>query len=195
MLKKVRALYDWTLSWAEKPQALWALFFLALVESSFFIVPPDVLLLAMCVARPTKSIWYAFVCSLGSVLGGAIGYAIGFWFYDSLGQLIVSTLHLERAFVIVEQKYQENVMLAVLVAAFTPIPYKVFTLAAGFFKVNFFEFMIASLFGRSARFFLVALLLYFFGPAIKEKIEKWFDVFAVVFTILLIGGFFVIKAL
>jgi len=194
MLKKVRALYDWTLSWAEKPQALWALFFLALVESSFFIVPPDVLLLAMCVARPTKSIWYAFVCSLGSVLGGAIGYAIGFWFYDSLGQLIVSTLHLERAFAIVEQKYQENVMLAVLVAAFTPIPYKVFTLAAGFFKVNFFEFMIASLFGRSARFFLVALLLYFFGPAIKEKIEKWFDVFAVLFTVLLIGGFVVIKA-
>lgn len=194
MLKKVRALYDWTLSWAEKPQALWALFFLALVESSFFIVPPDVLLLAMCVARPSQSIWYAFVCSLGSVLGGAIGYAIGFWFYDSLGQLIVSTLHLERAFVIVEQKYQENVMLAVLVAAFTPIPYKVFTLAAGFFKVNFFEFMIASLFGRSARFFLVALLLYFFGPAIKEKIEKWFDVFAVLFTVLLIGGFLVIKA-
>ncbi len=195
MLRRMRHLYDWTLGWAVKPGAVWALFILALVESSFFIVPPDVLLLAMCVAKPSRSIWYAFVCLLGSVLGGAVGYAIGYWFYDSIGQVIVATLHLEKTFVIVEQKYQENVFLAVVVAAFTPIPYKVFTLAAGFFKVSFFEFMLASIFGRSSRFFLVSSLLYFFGPTIKEKIDKWFDVFAVVFTVLLIGGFFVIKAL
>lgn len=192
-MKIIRRLYDWTLTWAVKPSASIALFTLAFVESSFFIIPPDVLLIAMCVANPRRSFIYALICSLGSVLGGAFGYAIGYWFYDTVGQWIVTTLGLQGAFAIVEQKYQENVFAAVAVAAFTPIPYKVFTLAAGFFKVSFFEFMLSSIIGRSARFVIVAALMFFFGPPIKIWIEKWFDLLAILFTVLLLGGFVLLK--
>lgn len=192
-MKIIRRLYDWTLTWAVKPSASIALFTLAFIESSFFIIPPDVLLIAMCVANPRRSFIYALICSLGSVLGGAFGYAIGYWFYDTVGQWIVTTLGLQGAFAIVEQKYQENVFAAVAVAAFTPIPYKVFTLAAGFFKVSFFEFMLSSIIGRSARFVIVAALMFFFGPPIKIWIEKWFDLLAILFTVLLLGGFVLLK--
>lgn len=193
-MKWIKKIYDWTLSWAESPYSMLALFFLAFIEASFFIIPPDLLLIALCAGQPKKSLWFALVCSVGSVAGGLFGYYIGYAFFDSFGKLILDTLHLHDAFAIVGEKYQQNAALAIFTAAFTPIPYKVFTIAAGFFQLPILTFLAASLCGRSLRFFLVSVVIYFFGPKVREIIEKYFDLFTIAFTILLIAGFFALKA-
>jgi len=194
-MKWIKKIYDWTLSWAESPYSMLALFFLAFIEASFFIIPPDLLLIALCAGQPKKSLWFALVCSVGSVAGGLFGYYIGYAFFDSFGKLILDTLHLHDAFAIVGEKYQQNAALAIFTAAFTPIPYKVFTIAAGFFQLPILTFLAASLCGRSLRFFLLSVVIYFFGPKVREIIEKYFDLFTIAFTILLIAGFFALKAL
>ncbi len=192
-MKMIRRLYDWTLHWSESPHSLTALFILAFVESSFFIIPPDVLLIALCAGSPKRSFQFALICAVGSVLGGLMGYWIGYALFESVGMGILQTLHLEQAFEVVSQKYQDHAGLAIFAAAFTPIPYKVFTIAAGVFKISIATFFLASITGRSLRFFLVALTLFWFGPVIREKIEKHFNAFTIVFTLLLVGGLLVLK--
>lgn len=191
----LRRLYDWVMSFAHSKHSMWALFILAFAESSFFPIPPDVLLIALCVALPSRSFWFALICSLGSVLGGMFGYLIGYGLYESVGKWIIATLHYEVYFAKVGELYAGNAFWAILAAAFTPIPYKVFTIAAGVWKINFFTLVFASIIGRSARFFAVAVLLYFFGPKIKDFIEKYFNILSVVFFLLLLGGFIAIKYL
>ncbi|MFQ5964940.1 MAG: YqaA family protein [Candidatus Scalinduaceae bacterium] len=191
----IRRLYDWTLHWAKTPHSTWALFILAFCESSFFPIPPDVLLIALAVALPTKSFKYALVCSAGSVLGGCFGYLIGYGFFEYIGEPIISFYNITDKFNAVSTSYQSNAFAAIAIAGFTPIPYKVFTIAAGVCKVNLFTLIVASLLGRSGRFFMVAGLLYLFGPKIKIFIEKYFNILTIVFVILLIGGFVVIKYL
>ncbi len=191
----VRRLYDWTISWADRPGGIYALFFLALAESSFFPVPPDVLLIALCVGAPKKSFKFAAVCMVGSVIGGMIGYGIGFWGYEAIGQPIVQAYHGEAVMKKIKVWYDTYGFWGNLLAAITPIPYKVFTIASGVFQFNFVQFLTASIIGRGARFFVVGGLIYYFGPKIKLLLEKYFDLFAILAMVLLIGGFVLLKYL
>jgi len=191
----LRKLYDWVLSWAHKKHASKALFGLAFAESSFFPIPPDVLQIALSVSKPKSSFFFALISSIGSVLGGIFGYFIGFFLFDSVGRLIIDTLGYQAQFDAVGNLYKSYAFLAILTAAFTPIPYKVFTIAAGFWQVGLVPLISASIIGRSARFFLVATLFYFFGPKIKAFIDKYFNWLTIIFIVLLIGGFAAIKYL
>lgn len=186
-------MYDWTTGWAERPGGAWALFAIAFIESSFFLIPPDVLLLALCVGAPRKSFKFAFICALGSVLGGIAGYAIGMGAWQAVKGFFIPYIFSQEIFDKVQQLYQGNAFLAILTAAFTPIPYKVFTIAAGVFDVPFVTFVIASIVGRSARFFLVAGIIFALGPRMKLFIEKYFDWLAWALLALGIAGFLVLK--
>jgi membrane protein YqaA with SNARE-associated domain len=191
----LRKLYDWVLHWAETPYGTWALFLLAFSESSFFPIPPDILLIALAVAIPRKAFKYALVCSLGSVLGGCFGYLIGWQFMAGIGDKIIAFYGLGTKIEYIGSLYKQYDAWAIGIAGFTPIPYKVFTISAGMFHINFPVFVFASLVSRSARFFLVGALIYIFGPKIQAFIDKYFNILAVAFTILLIGGFILIKHL
>jgi membrane protein YqaA with SNARE-associated domain len=189
----IRRLYDWVLSWADSPHSTGALFVLAFVESSFFIIPPDVLLIALCISRQKKAFRYAFVCSLGSVLGGVLGYIIGHSFFDIIGVKIIEFYSIVEEYQKVKLMFNDYGAWGVAVAGFTPIPYKVFTIAAGVFKLNLFSFVAASALSRSARFFIVSGLIYKFGAPVKKIIDKYFNILCIIFIILLILGFYLIK--
>lgn len=190
-----RKIYEWTIHWARTPQAAKALSLLAFAESSFFPVPPDVLLIAMCVAKPKKSFVYAALCSLFSVLGGMLGYLIGWAFWEAAGPFFFRYIpgFTEEAFGKVASLYQSNAFLTVFSAGFTPIPYKVFTITGGVCRISFATLVIASLVGRSGRFFLVGGLIYFFGEPVRTFIEKYLGWLTIAFVILLVAGFLVIK--
>ncbi len=192
-MKPLRKLYDWTLHWASTRHAVPALFLLAFVESSVFPIPPDVLLIAMVVAVPLAWARFALVCSVGSVLGGMFGYLIGLKFMDAIGYRIVEFYHLQEKFDKIGLLYNQYEAWAVGAAGFTPLPYKIFTLAAGAFEINFPVFVFASAVSRSARFFLIALLIHKFGPPIKALIEKYFNLFSILFFVLLVLGFYLLK--
>jgi membrane protein YqaA with SNARE-associated domain len=189
----LRRLYDWVLHWAETPYGTWALFFLALAESSFFPIPPDVLLIALAISIPAKSFRYALVCTVGSLIGGVIGYMIGYQFMELVGLQILEFYGLMAKFNTVGDLYNKYNALAVGIAGFTPIPYKVFTISAGAFGINFPVFLLASAVSRAARFFIVGWLIYKFGPGIRAFIDRYFNILAVVFVILLVGGFILIR--
>ena len=190
MLKR---LYDWVLHWAETPYGIWALFFLAFAESSFFPIPPDVLLIALAISIPNKSFRFALVCSVGSVMGGAFGYFLGLQFMEFIGQPIIAFYGAHDKFDYMQQLYNKYDAWAVAVAGFTPIPYKVFTIAAGACEINFSIFILASLLSRSARFFIIGGLIFAFGAPIKTFIDRYFNILAIAFMILLIMGFIAIK--
>jgi len=191
----LRRLYDWVLHWADTPYGGWALFFLAFAESSFFTVPPDILLIALAVGAPKKSLRYALICSAGSVLCGCFGYLIGWQFMEAIGIRIIEFYNLTAKVDIIADLFQRYDAWAIAIAGFTPIPYKVFTISAGAFSINFIVFVLASIVSRSARFFIVGGLIYVFGPAIQAFIDRYFNILAVSFTILLVGGFILIKYL
>ena len=191
-LKLIRKIYDWVLHWAETPYGTPALFALAVAESSFFPIPPDVLLIALGLSVPKRAFRFALVCTMGSVLGGIIGFYIGYAFWQ-LGQSILLTYVDQQVFESVREFFIQYEAWAIAIAGFTPIPYKVFTITAGFLKANFWVFLVASTLSRGARFFFVAGLIYVFGPRIKTFIDKYFNVLTVVFMVLLIGGFILIK--
>ncbi|PIE75404.1 MAG: cytochrome B [Deltaproteobacteria bacterium] len=192
MMKKI---YNWVLGWAESKWGSYALFFLAFAESSFFPVPPDVLLLALCAGKPSKSFFYSFLCSAGSVFGGIFGYFIGLEFMDVIGKKIISAYGFEEKMAKIGELYQQYDAWAVSIAGFTPVPYKVFTIAAGIFEISLPVFIIASLFSRSLRFFIQGTLIYFFGEKIKSFIDKYFNILVVLFVVLLVAGFVLIKFL
>ncbi|MDP6625601.1 MAG: YqaA family protein [Nitrospinota bacterium] len=192
-LKLIRKTYDWVLHWAETPYGTWALFVLAFCESSFFPIPPDILLIALAISIPLKSFKYALVCSVGSVLGGAFGYFIGIQLMDTIGKPILEFYGVKGKYEYIGGLYNQYNAWAVGIAGFTPIPYKVFTIAAGAFKIDFLVFILASFISRSARFFIVAGLIYKFGSPIKIFIDKYFNLLTIVFTVLLILGFVLIK--
>jgi len=192
----LRRLYDWTMHWAETPQSMVALFLIAFAESSFFPVPPDVLLIAIVAAAPSKWLKAAGLCTLGSVVGATLGYAIGSAFMAALGQPIVDFYHAQPAWDKVVALYNGTWGVWFLAgAAFTPIPYKVATIAAGATHMPFVPFLLVSALGRGARFFLVAAILRIFGAPVRRTLEKNFDLAALLFLVLLIGGFLVIKLL
>ena len=187
--------YNWTLEKAQHKNAKWYLSLISFAESSFFPIPPDILLIPMALASKAKALFYAFMCTLFSVLGGILGYAIGYFFYNSVGIYIVDFYHLENSFNIFESYYKEFGILIVLGAGITPFPYKFITIASGVFGLNIFLFIIVSIIGRGLRFYLIAILLYFFGEKIKLIIDKYFNILTIVFFILLVGSVFIIRFL
>ena len=189
----VKRLYDRCMTWIAGPYGVWALFLIAFVESSFFPIPPDVFLIAMCIAAPTRAFKYAAVCAAGSVAGGVFGYGLGFWFMDTLGQQIIGWYGLADKYNRVRELYQAYDAWAVGAAGFTPLPYKLFTITAGAFKLNLPTFIFVSLLSRSARFFLVAAFIWKFGAPVKNYIDRYFNILSIVFMLLLIGGFLLIK--
>jgi len=189
----VRRLYNWVLSWADTPYGSPALFVLAFMESSFFPIPPDVLQIALSTEKPKRSFWYAGVSLVGSVAGALFGYLIGTMFWEATQSFFYAHLFREEDFAKVKELYQNYDFWAVFIGAFSPIPYKIFTIAAGVCKIDMPMFVIASVIGRGVRFFAVASLMFFFGPTIKGWIEKYFNLLAVIFTVLLIGGILLLK--
>lgn len=187
----LRRLYDWTLSWAETRWGPAALGVLAFTESSFFPIPPDPLLMALCLGKPEKSFRFSLLCTTASVVGGLFGYAIGFYLWNSVGHLFFSYVpgFTEKNFLYVQSKYQENAFLAIFAAAFTPIPYKVFTVASGVFQTGTTVLITASVLGRGMRFFGVAALLRWLGPPAKHFIDRYFNLLTVIFFLLVALGF------
>jgi membrane protein YqaA with SNARE-associated domain len=189
----LRRLYNWTMSLAAHPHAIWAMFAIAFFESSVFPIPPDVLLIAMVLAAPTNAWRIALVCSLGSFLGGYFGYGIGYFLYESVGTSIVAFYGYEAAFEEFRKLYIEWGFWIVSMAGFTPFPYKVITIASGTVNLDPIMFGIASAISRTARFFLVAALLRNFGGPIRAFIERYLGLLTILFFVLLFGGFLVIK--
>jgi membrane protein YqaA with SNARE-associated domain len=194
-MKLFKKLYDWMLHWADTPYGPIALFILALAESSFFPIPVDPLLIALCLGAIKKSWRFAFYTSIASILGGMIGYAIGFGVWEAVDTFFFKYVpgFSESLFNRVMANFNEYGFWYVFAAGFTPIPYKVFTIASGVFKLNFVLFVTASTISRSLRFFAIAALFRKFGPEIKSFIDKYFNLLAILFFILLLGGFLVIK--
>lgn len=192
-MKLLRRLYHWVLHWADTPYGPLALFLLAFAESSIFPIPPDVLLIALAMGLPKKSFRFAAICTVGSVMGGIAGYFIGYQFWNMVGNFFLTHIFPEAFFNRVLTLYHDNAFLSIFISGFTPIPYKVFTISAGVFKLNFATFVTASIRGRGLRFFLVSTTIFYFGPPMKKLIEKYFELFTILFTILLIGGFILIK--
>ena len=189
----LRSLYNWTLKKAEHKYSSWILSIVSFSESSFFPIPPDVLLIPMIIAKRTKAWTYALICTLSSVLGGVAGYAIGFFLFNSIGILIVEFYHLSNSFNTFENYYKEYGILIVLGAGFTPFPFKFITIASGVFSLNIFLFILTAFVARGLRFYLLTSLLFIFGEKIKILIDKYFNILAVLFFILLLGSFMLIK--
>ncbi len=203
-MKLIRKIYDWMLHWAETPYGPIALFILAFAEASFFPIPPDALLIALALGARTKSFQFAINSTIGSVLGALLGYAIGhflWWGTDNSFSTIALFFFdnipgfTQEIFYNVKSLYDEWNFWIIFTAGFTPIPYKVFTISGGAFEINLMLFVIASIISRAARFFLVAYLIWRFGPQIKSFIDKYFNLLAIAFTVLLIGGFVLVKYL
>ncbi|HEX7044163.1 MAG TPA: YqaA family protein [Burkholderiales bacterium] len=191
----LRRLYDWVLSLAQHPHAGLALFLVAFAESSFFPIPPDVLLIALALGLPQRAWRLALIATVGSVLGGIVGYGIGWGLMASVGQWILDVYGLHEQFERIRDWYLRYDLWAVLIAGFTPIPYKVFTIAAGAFDMDLWRFTGASVVGRGGRFFLVAGLIFYYGAPIKSFIDRYFNLLTVLFAVLLVGFFLVLGLL
>ena len=178
--------YDWFISWAEKPQADKALAGFAFAESSVFPIPPDPLLMALVFAKTKQRLRLALITTLASVLGGALGYLIGWGLFESIGQWLLDTYDLHHQYLSLGESFQNNGFIAVLTAALTPIPYKIITISAGGFKISFWIFMLASVIGRGTRFFAVGYLAAYLGAKHKEKIERYINFLSIVIVVLLI---------
>lgn len=189
----VRRLYDWVVGWADRPAGPAALTGLAAAESVFFPIPPDVLLIPLCLGRPRRSLRFALLCTVGSLAGAAAGYWCGAALYGSVGEWILDLYGYHDVYRRVGRLYAENLVATVGTAGFTPIPYKVFTLAAGGFRVPVVPFLVVSAVSRAARFFLVAGLLRAFGPSISDFIDRWFNLLTVLLAVLVLLGFAAVR--
>ena len=190
----LRKLYDWTLEKSKDPKAPWFLAIISFSESSFFPIPPDIILIPMIIAKRTKAWFFAFICTISSVLGGVAGYLIGYFFYLTIGEFIIELYSYQSEYSDFQSKYEGEIWLwFVFFAGLTPFPFKIITIASGALKINMISFIAIALVSRGLRFYLVATLLKFFGNYIKEYIDKYFNLFTFVFFILLIGGFIFFK--
>jgi len=185
----IGGLVDWVVAWAQSPAGATALFVIAFAESSFFPIPPDILLITMAIIKPEMAFTLALICAVGSVLGGMFGYLIG-WVG---GRPLLHRLFSESKIAAVKRAFEKYEVWAIAVAGFTPVPYKVFTLSAGTFEIPFKPFALVSAVSRSARFFLVAGAIYLWGESVRHLIEKYFNWLSIAFMALLIGGFVLVK--
>ncbi len=200
----LKNLYNWVLEWSDSKWGAVALFLLAFTEASFFPIPPDVLLIALCLGLRSKALKFALICSIGSALGAVFGYSIGYFlWWNTVGEFsAIANFFIDiipgfssELFYDIKQKYDEWNFWIIFVSGFTPIPFKVFTVSAGAFNINFNLFLLASIISRSARFILIGGLIWRFGEPIKDFIDRYFNILAILFTVLLIGSFFIIKYL
>lgn len=191
----LRRLYDWTIRLAESPHALWALAVVAFAESSVFPIPPDVIMIPMIIARPSRAFLIAGVALAASVTGGVAGYLIGWGLFESVGRPVLEFYHMADKFEVFKTAYNDWGAWAVLIAGVTPFPYKVITILSGATGLNFAVFMVASVAARGLRFFIVAGLLWKFGAPIRDFIERRLGLMFILFVVLLLGGFYVVKFL
>ncbi len=191
----LRRTYDWILSFANHPHAIWILGAISFAESSFFPIPPDPLYIAMLLARRENSWYLAFVCTATSVVGGWLGYAIGYGLYETLGEFILQTYGLQGAFDRFQHSFNEWGFWIVALKGLTPIPYKVVTIACGVIGLDFTSFTVASVIARGFRFFSLAVLFWYFGPPIKQYIDKNLTLVTLTSLGVIFGGFGLVYAL
>jgi membrane protein YqaA with SNARE-associated domain len=191
----LRRLYDWTLSLAHSPYALWALAFVAFIESSVFPIPPDLLMIPMIIAAPRRAFLIAGVATVASVLGGMLGYAIGMFAFESVGQPILESLGKAHSMEEFNTRFNDLGFWAVLIAGLTPFPYKVITIMSGWTAMPIGTFIVTSIIARALRFFIIATLLWKFGEPIKDFIEKRLGLMFTLFCVVLVGGFFLVRYL
>ncbi|BAE49430.1 Predicted membrane protein [Paramagnetospirillum magneticum AMB-1] len=191
----LKGLYDWMMAKAAHRHAIWWLAAISFIESSFFPIPPDVMLIPMVIAAPTRWLRIAMVCTASSVAGGYLGYAIGHFAMDSIGMAILGAFHLQEKFLALKPIIDEWGVWFIIVKGATPIPYKLVTITAGAFDFDLMKFTFASVVARGMRFVLVAALLWKFGPPVREFVERRLKLVTTVFVIVLVGGFFMVKLL
>jgi membrane protein YqaA with SNARE-associated domain len=191
----IRGLYEWTLGLAQSRHAIWALAFVAFIESSVFPIPPDILMIPMIIAAPRRAFWIAFVATIASVAGGVAGYLIGSVFFESIGLPVLEFYGKTESFGSFQERYNDYGAWAVLIAGVTPFPYKVITILSGATNLSFTVFMIASLAARALRFFLIAGLLWKFGAPIRDFIERRLGLMFTLAVVILIGGFMAVRYL
>ncbi len=189
----MRRLYDWMMRKASDDRAPAALFGVSFIESSVFPIPPDVMLVPMILAKRAQAWWYATIATVGSVLGGILGYAIGYYLFDTIGQPILKFYGKAESFQTFVEWFNQWGVWILIIKGMTPFPYKVLTIAAGVASMNVFSFMLASIVARAMRFYLVAGLLYYFGEPIRDFIEKRLSLVTTVFVVLLVGGFVALR--
>lgn len=191
----LRRIYDWTLSLASHRHAMWALAFVAFIESSVFPIPPDVLMIAMIVARPNRAFLIAAIATVASVAGGLLGYWIGYGAFETLGRPVLEFYGKDAYFEQFQTRYNEWGAWAVLIAGVTPFPFKVITILSGVTALSLPVFIVASVVARALRFFIVAALLWKFGAPIRDFIEKRLGLVFTIFMVLLVGGFAAVRFL
>ena len=197
----LRRLYDWVLSWASSPYAVPVLFTVSFVESSFFPIPADPLLIALILGLRKRAFYYAFICTAGSVFGGIFGYFVGsfLWWTETMEFSSIATFFFtyvpgftEQLFYNIQAQYESYNFIVIFTAAFTPIPYKVFSISAGAFDINFFTFVVASILGRGLRFYGITVVLWYFGRPVKKIIDKYFDLLAILLLLISIISYIII---
>tara|TARA_B100000674_G_scaffold3794_1_gene3129 strand:- start:613 stop:1197 length:585 start_codon:yes stop_codon:yes gene_type:complete len=194
-MKIFRNLYEWTLTKSSHKKAPWFLSIISFSESSFFPIPPDIILIPMVLAKKTKAFFYALICTISSVLGGVLGYFIGLILFNSIGIILINLYHLNDSINEFKNYYNLYGPWIVVIAGFTPFPFKVITIASGLFQLNFIIFILCSFLSRGARFYLVAGLLYLYGEKIRIFIDRYFNFLTILFLVLLIGSILLIKLL
>jgi len=191
----LRRLYDWMMTLAAGPNALWALAAVSFVESSFFPIPPDVLMIPMVLAAPRRAWLIAAVATVSSVIGGFLGYAIGYFLFDAIGRPVLEFYHAMDKYAAVKETFDHWGAWFIIVKGATPIPYKIVTIFSGAVHFDLLQFALSSIVSRSMRFFLVAALLWQFGEPIREFIDRRLTLVTTAFAALVVGGFFVIRYL
>ena len=191
----IKAFYNWTIKLSATRYALWALAIVAFAESSFFPIPPDLLLIPLIIAKPKNAYLIAFIAMMASVLGGGLGYYIGLKLYETVGIIIINFYHAQQLFLEFQAQFNKYGAAAVLFAGVTPFPYKIITISSGIAGMPIYQFFIFSIIARGARFFIIAILLRLYGEPIRNFIERHLNLLFIVFMVLLVLGFLLIKVI
>ena len=191
----IKAVYNWTIKLSATRYALWALAIVAFAESSFFPIPPDILLIPLIIAKPRNAYLIAFIAMVASVFGGGLGYYIGLKLYETVGIIIINFYHAQQLFLDFQTQFNKYGAAAVLFAGVTPFPYKIITISSGIAGMPIYQFFIFSIIARGARFFIIAILLRLYGEPIRNFIERHLNLLFIVFMVLLVLGFLLIKVI
>ena len=191
----IKAVYNWTIKLSATRYALWALAIVAFAESSFFPIPPDILLIPLIIAKPKNAYLIALIAMIASVLGGGLGYYIGLKLYETVGIIIINFYHAQQLFLEFQAQFNKYGAAAVLFAGVTPFPYKIITISSGIAGMPIYQFFIFSIIARGARFFIIAILLRLYGEPIRNFIERHLNLLFIVFMVLLVLGFLLIKVI